>query len=177
MDLTGHRNLYSGDWGTVSIFLADNKQRDVLARAKRRGVSRIIAPAYDHASWPRVRTVAREPGVFSAIGLHPWQAKEGIDAAGLTRELREARAVAVGEVGLDFKIEGFDHHVQLAVLEAQLEVAQSWGIKFASLEQGDGADANDLLAVLLHRALGCDPSRPDAVTHAHEVVADRPRAQ
>jgi TatD DNase family protein len=96
---------------------------EVLARAQSRGVDRIVLPAYDHASWPRVRSVCTAPGVFPAIGLHPWQAKEGIDADALGLELRECRAVAVGEIGLDFKVDGFDRDVQLAVLRTQLEVA------------------------------------------------------
>lgn len=95
----------------------------VLTRARERGVTRIIVPAYDHASWPAVRALAHLPGVALAFGLHPWEAGEEIEPKELKSWLQDCGAVAVGEVGLDFKIERFDRAVQERVLRAQLEVA------------------------------------------------------
>ena len=102
--------------------LADNLDA-VIDRARARGVSRVILPASDHASWPQVSTIARRPGVFAAVGLHPWRADEDIDPQTLAGALAEAHAVGVGGIGLDFKIESFDRQVQLAVLKRQLDLA------------------------------------------------------
>jgi TatD DNase family protein len=127
---------------------------DVLGRARARGVSRIIAPAYDHASWPQVRAVANRPGVFPAIGLHPWQAAEGIAADELVRELRDSQAVAVGEIGLDFKIEAFDRHLQLSVLRTQLEVAMALELPVILHCRGAFEELLELLTELAPRLTG-----------------------
>ena len=98
----------------------------VLARARARGVTRVVVPAYDLASWPAVLGLAGHPGVWAALGLHPWVADQG---SGLAEKLRVAvseggrRVVAIGEIGLDTKVESPGLDVQLPVLEAQLDLA------------------------------------------------------
>ncbi len=107
--------------------LADDVE-GVLARARAAGVADVVAPAYDRASWPRVAALGGRPGVHLAFGLHPWVADQGLDAgelaATLRRLLREHAAVAVGEIGLDGKIDGADLRAQVAVLRPQLAVAR-----------------------------------------------------
>ncbi len=99
---------------------------EVLARAREAGVLGIVAPAYDAASWPRVTALAaaHRDMVAPALGLHPWAAAEPLDPADLARRLRACRAVAVGEVGLDSKIEAPPLSVQIPALERQLELAR-----------------------------------------------------
>jgi TatD DNase family protein len=95
----------------------------VLSRAAAAGVAEVVAPAYDGASWPVLQRIARHPDVHIALGLHPWRADEDLDLDHLEQELRSARAVAVGEIGLDSKVAGIDRDRQLAVLRAQLGLA------------------------------------------------------
>jgi len=95
----------------------------VLDRARRAGVTRLIAVAYDLESWRDVAELAKKPGVFAAFGLHPWVAAEALDAGRLAEVCVREHAVAVGEIGLDYKIETFDRERQLAVLRLQLDVA------------------------------------------------------
>ena len=102
----------------------------VLARAAARGVTRVIVPAYDEAAWSEVAALASRPNVYSAFGLHPWVAHE-VPPGGplaefekrLATQLTTGSAVAVGEIGLDTKIEECGLTEQLPVLEAQLAVA------------------------------------------------------
>jgi len=108
----------------------------VLARASARGVDRVIVPAYDMASWPAVLDLAARdwPGVeiHAAMGLHPWVVHEQYPA-GTPADRREAVAaaiasaartvVAVGEIGLDTKIDEPALDLQLPVLRTQLELA------------------------------------------------------
>lgn len=96
---------------------------DVLARAHARGVSTIIAPAYDVESWKQLAELGRLPHVHVAIGIHPWVATAGVDARQLRDVLQATQAVAVGEIGLDFKIPQFEREVQLQTLREQLAVA------------------------------------------------------
>jgi len=95
----------------------------VIERARAAGVTRMLVPAYDLASWDDVAALAERPGVFAAYGLHPWVAHEPLDPERLADELRNRRAVAVGEIGLDFTIEKFDRARQVEVLRMQLDVA------------------------------------------------------
>ncbi len=99
-----------------------------LARARERGVTRVVVPAYDLASWASVQSLAGRPGLHAALGLHPWVAAEPLELAALEAALRRAGAVAVGEIGLDLAIEGADRVRQLELLDAQLGVARALGL-------------------------------------------------
>lgn len=101
----------------------------VLQRAGDRGVTRLITPAYDLASWPDVLDLAARHRTFPALGLHPWVADQLPAGGQLKTHLAEAiknaavPVVAIGEIGLDTKVESPALEVQLAVLETQLELA------------------------------------------------------
>jgi TatD DNase family protein len=96
---------------------------DVLARARLAGVTRYIVPAYDYESWSRIGSLAMRQDVFAAYGLHPWVADATLDIAALKEHLKRGKAVAVGEIGLDFKIERFDRQAQTDCLVRQLDLA------------------------------------------------------
>ena len=98
----------------------------VLDRATGAGVTRIVVPAYDPPSWRQVHDLASaHPGVVHpALGVHPWVADQSFDLDDLAGHLRDSKAVAVGEIGLDGQIESPAMPVQVAVLERQLELAR-----------------------------------------------------
>jgi TatD DNase family protein len=78
---------------------------DVLDRARRAGVDRVITVGTDIPSCRRALALCdAEPGVFAALGLHPHEA--GAVGEREVEELRtlmaHPRAVAVGEAGLDY---------------------------------------------------------------------------
>ena len=95
----------------------------VLARAVESGVTRIVVPSYDLASWDKVKMLAKRPGVHAALGVHPWVADEPFEPARLRDALRACGAVAVGEIGLDAKIEAPSLEAQRRVLRLQLRLA------------------------------------------------------
>lgn len=101
----------------------------VLARTRAAGVSRLVVPAIDAAGWPGlVALCRREAGLYPALGMHPIyiaeHRDEHIDA--LQCWIEEVRPVAIGEIGLDFFIEGTDHARQQTIFEAQLALAQAY---------------------------------------------------
>jgi TatD DNase family protein len=98
---------------------------DVLVRARAAAVNTIIVPAYDLASWSQVTELSTIEGVYPAYGLHPWAAIENLEPAMLERALVENRAVAVGEIGLDFMRASPDKERQISALRLQLDVAAS----------------------------------------------------
>lgn len=94
------------------------------------GVSTVVVPAYDVASWDQVCQLTALPGVYGALGLHPWQAQQQLDMEKLESLLSAKRMVAVGEIGLDFAADilgataGCCKKRQLEIFTAQLELAQ-----------------------------------------------------
>ena len=95
----------------------------VLKRAARKGVSSIIVPAVETSSWRKVAELSEYPAVFPALGLHPWCADEKLDTDLLGKLLIETDSVAVGEIGLDFKIDNPDRYTQITVFRLQLDLA------------------------------------------------------
>jgi TatD DNase family protein len=79
----------------------------VLGRARGSGVTRVVAPAFDVVSWTNLERIALGCAggeVRIALGLHPWVAGERLEADDLRRRIERSRAVAIGEIGLDFRI-------------------------------------------------------------------------
>jgi TatD DNase family protein len=95
----------------------------VMRRARERGVDTVIAPAYDLGSWARLAGLRGTPGALPAFGLHPWVAAEALEIDRLRSALVRHGAVAAGEIGLDFRIEGCDRGRQEEILRAQLGLA------------------------------------------------------
>jgi TatD DNase family protein len=99
----------------------------VVRRATDAGVTRIVAVGSGIDSCRVTLRLAHEhDGVYAALGIHPHQA--GGDDANRLEELRELlrddRAVALGETGLDFYRDYAPHGAQLELFERQLALAQ-----------------------------------------------------
>lgn len=98
-----------------------------IGRSAASGVSAIVIPAYDRASWARIDEMITQQNnskvtLYAAYGVHPWVAAEG-GVSALRQRLEGDRVVAVGEIGLDSMIEGADIPQQMAVLREQLQLA------------------------------------------------------
>ena len=109
----------------------DSDRMQVLARARARGVRRLLIPAVDATHWePLVQLCRRESGLFPALGLHPVyvekHTREHIEA--LAQAVETHRPVAIGEIGLDYFVSGLDRGKQQTLFEAQLEVARDAGL-------------------------------------------------
>ena len=99
---------------------------ELVGRAAEAGVTRIITVGSDIESCKRALAFAeRYEGVFAILGIHPHEA--GGDDASRLPELRQMlsheRAVAVGEIGLDFYRDYAPRARQQSLFEAQLELA------------------------------------------------------
>lgn len=105
----------------------DGDREDVVAEARRAGVGAIVVPAVSRAGFESVRShAASRPGCFHALGIHPLyvgEAAEG-DLDELRRRLAAGGAVAVGEIGLDFFVEGHDRARQEWFFAEQLKLAR-----------------------------------------------------
>lgn len=128
----------------------------VLDRARAGGVTRIVVPAYDPPSWRQIDSlVAAHAGmVFPAYGLHPWVADQPLDLDLLADYLQRDSTVALGEIGLDGKIEAPSIEAQIPVLEKQLALAQDIGLPVILHCRGAFAELEDILARFTPRLRG-----------------------
>jgi TatD DNase family protein len=123
----------------------------VLARARERGVERMIITGTDLVASEAAAQAARERAggveLWSTAGVHPHHASDFDDAtAARLRELhREDQVVAVGECGLDYNRNFSPREAQLAAFEAQLSLAAEAGLP-VFLHQRDAHE--EFLAVL-----------------------------
>ena len=99
---------------------------EVLARARRAGVTAFVEVGYDLATSARALALAAaEPDVWATVGLHPHEvAKAPAGALDALRALaRGPRVVALGECGLDFYRNLSPPDLQREWFERQLALA------------------------------------------------------
>jgi TatD DNase family protein len=109
----------------------DPDRAEVLARARTAGIAGFVVPAVDRAGFARVLALAETtPDVFPALGIHPLcvDCADEIDLDVLDALLAQGCAVAVGEIGLDHYVPGFDAVRQETFFAAQLGLARSHGL-------------------------------------------------
>lgn len=96
-----------------------------LAAARAAGVGRFLVPGVDRDGWPGIRSIARRKDhIMVAYGLHPMAAAEWNRECRdeLRALLQEKNAVAVGEIGLDRKVD-VAPELQERVFRDQLQLA------------------------------------------------------
>jgi TatD DNase family protein len=112
------------------VFAADLAA--VTARAQAAGISRVLCIlAADDAAEARRATTVRQawPEARFSVGVHPHQAAQFAGrsdeaAARVTAAVTAQRAVAIGEVGLDYHYDFSPPDVQHAVFSAQVTLAR-----------------------------------------------------
>jgi TatD DNase family protein len=125
----------------------------VLSRAAALGVSRVVTIGTGIDSCRAALALAdAHEGVYAGLGIDPHQA--ATDEAGRVHELRvllaHAKAVAVGEAGLDYHYGGDRRPEQCRLFEAQLELARELALPIVVHTR----EADDDTATLLGRHEG-----------------------
>jgi len=119
-----------------------------LARARDAGVTRVITIGTGIESCRAALAIAAgHVGVYAALGIDPHQAATGEAArAGELRELLgDARAVAVGETGLDYHYGAGAKAEQRRLFEAQLGLAGELGLPVVVHTRSANADTAAIL--------------------------------
>jgi len=103
----------------------DGRAAEVLALARTEGLVRMVVNGSCEEDWPSVLELARTHAeIIPSFGLHPWYVKERTGGWLETlRDFLDRAPAAVGEIGLDRWIEGFDLPAQEEVFTAQMRVA------------------------------------------------------
>jgi TatD DNase family protein len=113
----------------VGEFAADRDA--VLERARARGVTGIVVPGVLAETWDELLACcAGDANLFPALGLHPvyLTRHRDTDVVRLEQCVASHPLLAIGEIGLDYHVEGLDRARQQTLFEAQLEIARSCGL-------------------------------------------------
>lgn len=110
-----HLHLDGADAATVAGAVAD---------ARSAGVERMITVGCDVAdSMAAIAVAGAHEGVWATAGVHPHEAKGGID--GLVELLADPQVAAVGECGLDYHYDHSPRAAQREVFAAQVALAHA----------------------------------------------------
>lgn len=110
-------------------FAAD--RGDMFRRASAAGVRHIVVPAIDRASWAGIASLCRENAqAHPAYGMHPIYIDRHRPEHLIELEswLTEHRAVAVGEIGLDYFLPELDVDRQREYFVKQLHIARDFDL-------------------------------------------------
>lgn len=99
-----------------------HEAKEVLSRAQEAGVAEIICIGTNQkSSEEAVEFAESHDNVFAAVGVHPHDAKDGVE--GIKKLFGAKKIVAVGEIGLDYYYNNSPRSIQIAALEQQLQWA------------------------------------------------------
>ena len=115
-------------WFDTHCHLSDlDGGHQVVDDARRAGVERMVTVGTDAVtSAAAVRTARSHPGVWATVGLHPHDAKNGLE--GIAPLLGEDKVVAVGECGLDYHYDHSPRQAQREAFAAQVAMADQLGM-------------------------------------------------
>lgn len=110
---------------------------EIMARAAGEGVQAILLPTVQASDWDQAKDLVNQfskhiPGLVYTLGIHPLyihQAHEGdidILKSHIEQSLDDPRFVGIGEIGLDYFVEGLDPHRQEYFFHAQLDLAEQF---------------------------------------------------
>lgn len=110
---------------------------DIVSRAASKGVKAILLPTVQASDWEQAKNLANQygnqiPGLVYTLGIHPLyinKVQEG-DVIALKNQIEQSlidpRFVGIGEIGLDYFVEGLDPQRQEYFFHAQLDLAQQF---------------------------------------------------
>jgi len=145
-----------------------NTLTQIIDAAEKKGVKAILIPTVRAKDADAARDIASRfakniPGLVYALGIHPLFIHEAQESdVNILRQhiqasLSDSRFVGIGEIGLDYFIEDLDPKKQEFFLNAQLDLAQEFGLPVV-LHVRRSQDA--LLKALRHRKI------PGGIAHA-----------
>ena len=109
----------------------------ILEESAQKGVQAILLPAVQASDFVHVKELAHQyakqiPGLVYTLGIHPLyiqRAKESdlqVLQEAIEANLEDPRFVGIGEIGLDYFVEGLDPQRQDFFFQGQLDLAQQF---------------------------------------------------
>jgi TatD DNase family protein len=112
----------------------DGTLPEIISSAVDKGVKAILLPTVQASDWEQAKYLANQygnqiPGLVYTLGIHPLyinQAQESdieILKNQIEQSLNDPRFVGIGEIGLDYFVEGLDPQRQEYFFHKQLDLA------------------------------------------------------
>jgi TatD DNase family protein len=119
----------------------------VIAEARAGGVDRMITVGTDaEQSAAAVDVAQRHEGVWATVGLHPHDAKLGVETIVPLLAAASTKVVAVGECGLDYHYDYSPRDQQRRAFAEQIGLARSHGLALVVHTREAWDDTFDILA-------------------------------
>ena len=125
------------------------RQDDVLALARTRGVGRFLNISTTAAEWPAViATAHRHDDVFAAVGVHPHEADDHawVGEAELCEAVGDPRVIALGESGLDYHYDRSDRARQCDNFRTHIAASRRTGLPLVIHTRDAEDDTTAILA-------------------------------
>ena len=120
-------------------------QGEVIAAARAAGVRTMITVGCDAATTASaIRTAREHEGIHATAGLHPHEARFGVDT--IVAFLDEPEVVAIGECGLDYYYDHSPREIQREVFAAQIQLAHDRRLPLIVHTRDAWADTFDVFA-------------------------------
>ena len=114
-----------------------SSQAEIIAAAREMSVHAILLPAVKVADTQNVQSLVSQysndiPGLVYTLGIHPLYTNQTHESdlklleEQISKALTDSRFVGVGEIGLDYFVEGLDPHKQEHFFHAQLDLAEQF---------------------------------------------------
>jgi TatD DNase family protein len=119
----------------------------VIAEAAAAGVTRLVSVGTDAAQSAAAMAVAgAHDGVWATVGLHPHEARHGVETIVGLLDAGDPTVVAVGECGLDYHYDLSERPVQRAAFAAQVALAHRHHLALVIHTREAWDDTFDILA-------------------------------
>lgn len=98
----------------------------IIGKADNAGVVKLITSSVSPRQWELSKSIAEKfKQVEFALGIHPWFSSiSDLPQLELLYHAKNIGAVAIGEIGLDKKIDNPDMNIQLKIFQEQLKIAK-----------------------------------------------------
>lgn len=130
-------------------FMSFDPDRDqVVQRARENGVAGILNPGIDLiTSQEAIEFSEKYPGVYAAVGVHPNEATKWDDHTkeALVELSKEAKVIAIGEIGLDYYRQRASIELQKMIFQEQLQIARA--VEMPVIIHTRNRDSGDLTAM------------------------------
>lgn len=109
-------------------FFTSELAEGAYERAREQGVAMLCVGTSQPDSRKAVSFAALHDDVWAIVGVHPHEAKDGVDDIGMLLAEENQGIAGIGEIGLDYYYNHSPRDVQIAALEQQLQWARDYNL-------------------------------------------------